>query len=206
MCLKQPSIVDPGLDSLGDEALIYMTLAGQKGCFDVLMDRHLDFVRKRVRSMIPDVAEADDILQEVQLKTWKHLSSFRADSSFRTWITRIAINESLQSLRRAKAERQCEGMNLDLFAASNESPLKSYARQQMAGAVRTAIHGLPAKLRQILILRDLRELTINEAARHLNSNAQVVKSRLYRARMMLSKTLQRHRKKPVPDWRAELAA
>jgi RNA polymerase sigma-70 factor (ECF subfamily) len=200
------TFVDPVLDSLGDEALIDMTLAGQNGCFDVLMDRHLGTVRKRVHAMIRDFAQAEDVVQEVQLKTWTHLSSFRADSSFRTWITRIAINESLQSHRRAKAQHRCDGANLDQFAASGESPLTCYARREMAGTVRRAIHRLPAQFRQILILRDLRELTIEETARHLKSSRPLVKSRLLRARIMLSKALQQHRKKPFPDWRGELAA
>lgn len=200
------TILDPALKSLDDNALIKMTLAGRKGCFDVLMYRHLSTVRKCVRSMIPQLAEAEDVLQEVQLKTWKHLASFRAESSFRTWITRIAINESLQFIRRATRERRCDEIELDRVAASNESPFRSYARQEIARTVRTAIHRLPAKFRQILILRDLCELSTEEAARHLNSSVELVKSRLFRARLMLSKALQQRAAARPPDWRTEIAA
>jgi hypothetical protein len=62
------TIMDPALNSLDDKALIEMTLAGQSGCFDALMDRHMGKVRKCVHSMIPDATEAQDVLQEVQLK------------------------------------------------------------------------------------------------------------------------------------------
>jgi RNA polymerase sigma-70 factor (ECF subfamily) len=198
--------LDPALNSIDDIVLIQMTLAGQKGCFDVLMRRHLGIVLKRIRSMIPQLAEAEDVLQEVQLKTWTHLASFRADSSFRTWITQIAINESLMSIRRAKAGRQCEEIKLDRVAASNESPFRSCARREVARTVRTAIHKLPVKFQQILILRDLRGLSVKEAARRLNSSIPLVKSRLFRARAMLSKVLQKPAGARPPDWRAELAA
>jgi RNA polymerase sigma-70 factor (ECF subfamily) len=195
-----------GLKSLDDKALITMTLAGQRGCFDVLMDRHLGTAVKCVHAMIPNRAEAEDVLQNVQLKTWIHLSLYRGESSLRTWITRIAVNESLLSIRRARSTRQYQYVNLDDLAASKESPFSSYARQEAAGMVRAAIERLPANFREILILRDLRELTTEETARCLNSSPQAVKSRLFRARTMLSKALSRHRKRPVRTCRVELAA
>jgi RNA polymerase sigma-70 factor, ECF subfamily len=198
--------VDAVLRSVKDKALIEMTLAGHDACFEALMERHLDAVRKRVGTMIPNQAEAEDVLQEVQLKTWKHLSSFRCDSGFRTWITRIAINEALQSIRRARMRNGWDQMDLDRLAALTDSPERLYARQEMAGAVRRAVHQLPAKFRQILVLREFREMSIREAADELNSNLPLVKTRLFRARTMLSRVLQRQGKKAAADWEAEFAA
>jgi RNA polymerase sigma-70 factor, ECF subfamily len=200
------STVDDVLRFVNDKALIEMTLAGHNACFEALLDRHLDAVRKRVGTMISNKAEAEDVLQEVQLKTWRHLSSFRCDSSFRTWITRIAINEALQSMRRAKTRHGWDVMDLDRLAASMDSPERLYARQEMAGAVRRAIRQLPMKFQRILVLREFREMTIKEAARELNSNLPLVKTRLFRARAMLSKTLRLQRKKPAADWQAKIAA
>ncbi len=198
--------VDAKLRSRDDQALIEMTLAGNNSCFDVLMERHLHAIRKRVESMIPNQAEAADVLQEVQLKVWSHLSSFRCDSSFRTWITRVAINEALQSLRRTRTGRGCEPVDLDRLAASTDSPERSYAREEMAATIRRAILQLPAKFREVVVLRELKELSINDTARELKANRQLVKTRLFRARMMLSKALQSRRNKPIRDWRAKIAA
>jgi RNA polymerase sigma-70 factor (ECF subfamily) len=170
------------------------------------MGRHLDAVRKRVAAMIRNQAEAEDVLQEVQLKTWQHLSSFRYDSSFRTWMSRIAINEALQSIRRARSRVRWDAMDLDRFAASTDSPERLYARQEMAGTVRLAVRQLPTKFQQILTLREFQEKSIREAARELNSNLPLVKTRLFRARAMLSKVLRQQRKKPAADWQAEIAA
>jgi RNA polymerase sigma factor (sigma-70 family) len=182
--------LDAAVRSLDDRALIEMTLAGHSEFFDVLMDRHLCVIRKRVDSMIPNKAEAEDVFQVAQLNIWTHLSSFRFDSSFRTWITRIAINEALQSHRRTRRGRESDAMDLDRVAASTDCPEQSYARKEMAGTIRRAIRQLPAKFRQIVVLRELRELSVNETARELKSNPQLVKTRLFRARMMLSKVLQ----------------
>lgn len=200
-----------------DSELIKMALAGRTECFETLMRRHLVVVKRRVTSIVRNAAEAEDVLQDVQLKAWIHLSSFRCDSSFRTWITRIAINEALQSYRRARRGWQRDEFNLDTLTASGDSPFRSYARAELAHAVHKAIGRLPSNFRQILILRDLQELSVKEAAHHLKKNARLVTSRLFRARAMLSKTLQRQRlrvghampeikRSPAPDWRAEIAA
>ena len=66
------------------------------------MDRYLAVVKGRIRGMTRSVSDADDIMQEVQLKIWRHLGSFRSGSSFRTWMTSVAINEARQFYRKAK--------------------------------------------------------------------------------------------------------
>jgi RNA polymerase sigma-70 factor, ECF subfamily len=194
------------LRSLDDKALIEMTLAGHKESFEVLMDRHLCAVRKRVHSMIATKAEAEDVLQEVQLKGWAHLATFHYDSSFRTWMTRIAINEALLSQRRKRTGHEWDTIDLERFAASTGSPERLYAQQEMAGLIRRAIRRLPAKFRQIVVLRELRELSIKETARELHSNPQLVKTRLFRARIMLSKVLRSKLEKTVREWRPKMAA
>lgn len=180
---------DDAMGSLSDKALIQMTQAGRNECFDVLMDRHLWVIRKRVDSMIPNKAEAEDVLQIAQLKAWVHLSSFRGDSSFRSWITRIAMNEALQSYRRARIARECDATEVEGLAAPTGCPERCYAHREMAVRLSEAIYRLPAIFREIVVLRELRELTVEETARELKSNRQLVKTRLFRARAMLSKAL-----------------
>jgi RNA polymerase sigma-70 factor, ECF subfamily len=92
----------PPLATFDDNALISMTLAGQPECFAVLMDRHLFAVKRQVFSMLRNTIDADDLVQEVLLKVWRSLSTFRSEASFRTWMTRVAINEVLQWYRRER--------------------------------------------------------------------------------------------------------
>src|SRR5277367_2664509 len=157
--------VDLKLKPLADNVMIELTLAGRQECFAALMDRHMGCVRGRINSLIRDTSDAEDVAQETQLKVWMHLSSFRSDSSFRTWMVRIAVNESLQWHRSAKRRNQWDAAELDGLAASTESAFQAYAREEATDALRRAIHQLPSKFRQIVVLRDVGGLTTKEAAK-----------------------------------------
>jgi RNA polymerase sigma-70 factor, ECF subfamily len=198
--------VDPKLESLADDVLIALSLAGRQECFGALMDRHMGCVRRRINGLIPNTSDAEDVAQEAQLKVWLNLSSFRFDSSFRTWMVRIAINESLQWHRTAKRRLQWGAEELEELPASTESAFQAYARKEAANAVRRAIHQLPTKFRQIVVLRDVGELTIKEAARSLNATPQSIKTRLFRARRMLAKTLRQTEQPLRRGWQADNAA
>src|SRR5579863_6064437 len=135
----------PPLGAVDDSTLIEMILAGQGECFAILMDRHLAAVRNRIRSMVRSAAGLDDLLQEVLLKVWRHLSTFRAGSSFRTWMTRVAINEALQAHRREQSSPQLSQAvrDLDTFASPVESPHGSVVHTEVTHAVCNAIMKLP---------------------------------------------------------------
>ena len=144
--------------------------------------------------MVQNPADAEDVLQEVSLKVWRRLSTFRSESSFRTWMTRVAINEALQSFRQEQRRPLCQALeNLESVASSDESPYQSFSRVETTRAVRRAVAELPAKHRDVLILRDLRELSARETAQSLESTVPAVKTRLFRARLMLLAAVQRSR-------------
>ena len=177
-----------------DSTLIKLALEGQTECFAVLMDRHLIAVRKRIASMVGNATDAEDLLQEVLLKVWRHLSTFRSESSFRTWMTRVAINEALQFYRRERCRPTCQPIGgFDAFVSQSESPHQSFARVQATQAVRNAVVILPDKYRQVLILRDLEQLSARETAQRLQSSIPAVKTRLFRARLMLLSAIERSR-------------
>ncbi len=184
----------PPLATFEDSALIKLALAGQTECFTVLTNRHLPAVRRRIGSIIPNTTDADDLLQEVLVKVWRHLSTFRSESTFRTWMTRIAINEALQSYRREQSRPICQALgDFDNFASPTESPLQSLTRAEITQVVRKAVVGLPAKYRQAVILRHLDQLSLRETAQCLQSSIPAVKTRLFRARLMLIAALRRTR-------------
>ncbi len=186
--------VTPTFATFEDSALIKLALAGQAECFTALMDRHLFAIRRRISSMVQNPADAEDVLQEVSLKVWRRLSTFRSESSFRTWMTRVAINEALQLFRQEQRRPLCQALeNLESVASTDESPYQSFSRFETTRAVRRAVAELPAKHRDVLILRDLRELSARETAQSLESTVPAVKTRLFRARLMLLAAVQRSR-------------
>ena len=177
--------------TLDDNALIKMALAGETECFAVLMDRHLVALKMCIGSMVRNSTDADDLVQDALLKVWCRLSTFRSEASFRTWMTRVAMNEVLQSYRRERRTPPCQiGRHLDGFSSADESPHRCFIRLEATTAVRDALARLPERYREVLILRDLDQLTTEEAAQSLQETVPALKTRLFRARLMLSAALQ----------------
>jgi RNA polymerase sigma-70 factor, ECF subfamily len=174
-----------------DNTLIKLALEGQAECFSVLIDRHAAAVKRHIGSMVRNATDAEDLLQEVLLRVCRHLSTFRRESSFRTWIIRVAVNEVLQSVRREQRWRWSQPGDLDTLASLCESPHQSLVRVEATHAVRNAIVGLPEKYRQVLILRDLEQHSVQETAQRLQLSIPAVKTRLFRARHMLLGAIQR---------------
>jgi RNA polymerase sigma-70 factor (ECF subfamily) len=179
------------LSDFEDSTLIRMVLAGRTECFTVLANRHLRVLKRRIRSIVPNAADVEDLLQDVLIKVWLRLSTLQSESAFRAWITRVAINEALQSWRRERSRPICQAFgDSDTFASTNESPLQALTRAETTQIVRNAVHELPEKYQQVLNLREFEELSLQEIAESLHSSIPAVKTRLFRARRMLQTALQ----------------
>jgi len=180
-----------------DRDLIRLTLGGQTDCFTALMDRHLSAISRCIGFMLHGNAAAEDLTQEVVLKAWRFLSAFRAESSFRTWLTRVAINEVRQFQRRERASRFQELSGPDVLASPDESPYECFARTQRSEAVRAVVTSLPPRYREVVMLRELEELSMLEIAERLRCTVPAVKSRLFRGRSMLLAGFRNHRPQPA---------
>jgi RNA polymerase sigma-70 factor (ECF subfamily) len=200
--LKRPGLpLRPGpvamsapLATFNDTALIKRVLAGQAECFTILMDRHSVAVKRRIAWMSKNANDGDDLMQEVLLKVWRHLSTFRSESSFRNWMIRVATNEVLQLFRQERRKPLCQTFGeLDTVASPGKSPYQSVVCAQLTEAVRSAVVTLPAIYQQVLILRDIKQLTTRETAQGLRLSIPAVKTRLSRARLMLRVALERSR-------------
>jgi RNA polymerase sigma-70 factor, ECF subfamily len=175
-----------------DSALINLLLGGHSECFAMLMDRHLAVVRRRIRGMTRSVSDADDIMQEVQLKIWRHLGSFRAESSFRTWMTSVAVNEARQFYRKEKRfplVHDCS--ELPEPASPSESALHACVRGELTERLKAAVERLPAKDEQVVVLHSFQELSLQATAQELQTTIPAVKARVFRAKAALSKALLR---------------
>jgi RNA polymerase sigma-70 factor (ECF subfamily) len=182
----------PPVTMLKDDTLIRLAVAGEAECFSALMDRHLSVIRKRVRSRVQSQADSDDLVQEVVLKVWRRLSTFRWESSFRTWMTRIAINEVFQGYRRQQRLPVYRApSDLAGVPSTADTPHQALARAEEIQTLYAALAELPKTYRRVLVLRDLQELSLLETAEQLESTVPAVKTRLFRARRMLLDVLKR---------------
>ncbi|MFY9938788.1 MAG: sigma-70 family RNA polymerase sigma factor, partial [Silvibacterium sp.] len=142
--------------------------------------------------------DAEDVAQEAFVRAFCRLSSFRAESKFSTWLISITINEARTRLRRQALVRmesldqlpdEDKGISPALLRDWREIPSEAVERDEVRVLIQRAVEQLPEIYRQIFLLRDVEELTINETAEALNISIPSVKVRLHRARMMLQKQL-----------------
>lgn len=175
--------VGPRVSISSPEAdLIAASLDGSENAFRILVERFMDEVSRTVIGMLGPVAEVDDVVQEVFIKLHKTLSSFRGDSSLKTFVIRMAINKSLDALRKRKRARWLLPWTLVENAepaASNRSDENIHLSERNR-ALRMAIDRLPHTQRTVVVLRLIDELSTEETSRILDVPYGTILSRLKR--------------------------
>jgi RNA polymerase sigma-70 factor, ECF subfamily len=132
---------------------------------------------------------AKDIAQEVFLKLFSSLKSFRGSSNFSTWLFRVVVNACMDEHRRRRRFVPLEDAVLPEKARSNQSQERDAYQKQLAGEVRVAMAALSPKLRMPIVLRYVQELSYDEIARVLGCSAGTVASRLNRGHKFLARRL-----------------
>ncbi len=174
-------------------------LQGEKHLFHDLIrpcERSIYFL---LYSLLRNEAEAEDAAQEAVIKVYRNLHNFRGDSQFRTWVLSIARNEGLGRIRKDAARREdsLDALTEDqggdytpaILTSWREVPLESLERKELSDILRKAIEGLPSIYRNVLVLRDIEELSVKETAAALEITEGSVKVRLHRARALLQRDL-----------------
>lgn len=143
--------------------------------------------------------DAEDARQETLLKAYRHIEQFEGRSRFTTWISRIAINEGLMTIRRRKDNRRVPLDEITEIATESdtllqirppaENPEESFCRRQLRSVLDAAIAGLRPLHRDVFVLRTVDELSTSETAKILGVTVSAVKTRLRRARVELRSQL-----------------
>ena len=178
--------------------MIASILAGNSQAFHELIRPYERSVFVMALSLLKNEADAEDAAQEAFLKAYRNLKGFRAEAKFSTWLISIVLNEARSRLRRKSAvkmesldEPQDEQGHVSpaLLRDWREIPSEAVERQEIRGMLQEAIRDLPPIYREIFLLRDVEELSIDESATALGISISAVKVRLHRARIMLQKKL-----------------
>jgi len=140
--------------------------------------------------------DANDVTQDVFLKVAEQADEFDPDYKFFSWIYRIAVNESLNLLRRNRREEALDE-EVDLPASERENPEQQAGEAQLARRIKQAMMRMSTNDRMVLTLRHFSELSYQEIGQILDLDEKTVKSRLFEARHRLSHLLQDFR----PDLR-----
>jgi RNA polymerase sigma-70 factor, ECF subfamily len=200
--MTSPAPVDPR-ETASEQELIVSILAGQRDNFHLLIRPYEQQLYRTAFALMKNEAEAEDVVQEAVLKAYRKLAGFRGDSKFSTWLIAITLNEARARLRKESratvdsldAQRE-EGGDFTPAALTDwrEVPLAALERQEIRDLIRSAVAQLPDAYREIVTLRDVEELSVNDTAALLGISVTLVKVRLHRARMMLQKKLVPHLK------------
>lgn len=173
---------------LDEPALVEACVAGRPGAFDAIVERHRRAVYQLCYRFVANHEDASDLSQEVFLRAYRGLRTFRGQSSIATWLYRIATNVCLN--RVAARKPVSEPIDDRQFVDPNAvEPGDALVRDQEAARVRAAIAQLPPKQRATLVLRIYRELSHQEIAGILGSSVGAVKANFFHALGNLRKLL-----------------
>lgn len=179
--------------------MIARILAGEKQLFHELIRPVERAVFVMLYVLLRNESDAEDAAQESFIKIYRNLHAFRGDSKFSTWVISIARNEGLGRLRRqaSRPEEPLEAATDEssgdytpaLLTDWREVPLEALEKKELRECIGRAILRLPPIYRDVVQLRDIDELDVQETAAILGVSAGAVKVRLHRARAMLQKEL-----------------
>jgi RNA polymerase sigma-70 factor, ECF subfamily len=183
-----------------DEAELVTELqAGSETAFDWLVTHYHGPVYNLILSMLGDPSDAADGCQEVFLKAFRGIRSFRQGSSLKTWLYRIAIREALNHKRWFRRHLQ-KNVSIDAQVEEGQAPIEiedfgatpfeQLATREIQTAVQGALQQVPGVFRTAVILRDLEGLSYEEVAEVLECSVGTVKSRILRGRRALKDILE----------------
>jgi RNA polymerase sigma-70 factor, ECF subfamily len=184
--------------AIPEEALVAAARTGDAQAFGELTERHRGACLKRAMLMIRNRTAAEDEVQNAFWKAFQHLEQFRGEGTFPAWLSRIVEN---QCLMRIREERNSRFVYLDQSTESNvrmelvgqlSSPEDQLGLNEVVNLLRTEISRIPPLLRNVMLLRDLDQLSMPEVAFRLGLSVPAAKSRLMRARMELRSRISRH--------------
>lgn len=181
-----------------DEELVFAAKTGDELAFETLVKRYKSRIFAVALRYTRVHEDAEDIVQQTFQKLFRYLHNFQGKSSFSTWLTRIAINESLMFLRRGRALREVSiedacgedatSRGLEILD-SGPNPEMSYLQQEAANVLFSAMTQLRPALRVAMELKELRELSGSDTARHMGVSLSAVKARVFHGRRKLRQIL-----------------
>lgn len=193
----QPAAVDV------DAQLVRQVQLGDQRAFEMLVVKYRRRIERLIARMVRDVDLVEDLAQETFIKAYRALPNFRGDSSFYTWLYRIAVNTAKKALMQMHRDPTVSESALlkgsdddddarptvDQNLADGETPESALASRQIADTVNRAIESLSEDLRQAIVLREIEGMSYEDIAQLMGCPIGTVRSRIFRARDTISQKL-----------------
>lgn len=184
--------------------LIRAAQQGDSRAFDRLVHRYQGQVYRAMTRACANPDMAADVLQEAMIRAFRALPQFRGDASFATWLYRIARNLCVRKQQQMMAhptisldqplseQEDTSALLRQMIDFSAENPQQVVLAEELRQKVREAVDKLPPNLREVLVLRDMEDLSNQETAERTGLTVAAVKARLHRARALLREQLEEY--------------
>jgi len=176
------------IDKESDE---YMMLAFQRGderAFELLVKRYKNKILNYIYRYTGDYSSSEEITQEVFIRVYRSKERYEIKAKFNTFIYRIAMNLAYNEVRN-RNRRKTEATDNFFFLQDKSTPESLFIREEISENINKEISKLPAKLKDVVILCNIQEMSYKEASDVLDISVGTVQSRLSRARKILRKNL-----------------
>lgn len=181
-----------------DELLIERIKAGDMAAYNVMVTRYYDRIFARVSQLLKNKQDAEEVTQDAFIRAHRGLENFRGDASFSTWLYQIATNLAHNRYWYWFRRKRDQSISLDqplsddgsltlesVMPSAGENPADSAVTQEFVDRVSVCMQGLNEKHKEVLILRNVKNLSYDEIAHQLEISVGTVKSRIARARESL---------------------
>lgn len=180
------------MNDIPEQQLVKAARAGDADAFETLVLRYEKRVYALTLRVCGNSSDAQEAAQEAFLSAWQSLPFFRGEASFATWLYRLAMNASVDLLRREKRQKTVSlddgELNLDL-PDSRLTPHEEAEQRELQETIQTGLKSLPDDYRAVLVLRELHQLSYQEISDALDVDIGTVKSRINRGRKRLCEFL-----------------
>ncbi|MEZ4649132.1 MAG: sigma-70 family RNA polymerase sigma factor [Candidatus Eisenbacteria bacterium] len=198
MPLTEKKSNPPVFSALPDEALMEHVVRGSEAAFAALVDRYRNRIINLVSRFISDRDRAQEIAQEVFLRIYVHRERYRPNGKFSTWMYTIAVNLAKNEIRRRVRSKGVVSLDKLIEVAGDsgkfvtdptQKPDRRLQQREVQEYVEEALKRLPEKFREVIVLRDIQQLSYEEIEEVLGIPGGTVRSRINRARTSLQEML-----------------
>jgi len=187
-------------DRAEDQRLVKGLQHADPGAVEALVDRYGTWIHRVASRLLGDPRDAEEVAQDVLMTVTRKIGTFKGEAAFSSWLYRIATNAAYERLRSRRVRPEValepllpvfddEGRHVEPVADWSPHLEDPAVAAETRSALERALGELPADYRIVVILRDVEDLTTEEAAKALGLTVAAVKSRLHRARLFLRQRL-----------------
>ena len=183
------------MEDFSDEELVRVSQRGDLEAFTILARRYQEKIYRTILAMTKNHLDADDLAQDTFLQAYKSLKGFKLKSSFYTWIYRIAMNLTLNHLKKSGWEKNRAEVELETYSPDTRSPREVSAaerdsmKKEFRRKLKEALDSLPAPYKTSFVLIEFQGMSHKQASLVLRCSENTVSWRIHKARKMLQSKL-----------------